>query len=141
MALSRGRAWSIAVVATLAMSVSYVDRQVVAAIATSVRAALGFDATHFGWLASAFSAAYMVAAPAAGVVLDRTGARRGLAVAIVAWSVVSAAHAFVPTFAVLFAMRLALGVAEAPSFPGAAQAVRRALPPRDRSAAFGVIFT
>jgi predicted MFS family arabinose efflux permease len=139
--LSRGHAWLVAVVATLAMSVSYVDRQVVSAIATSVRAGLHFDATHFGWLAGAFSASYMVAAPAAGALLDRVGARRGLAAAIVAWSLVSAAHALAPTFAVLFVMRMALGAAEAPSFPGAAQAVRRALPPRDRSAAFGVLFT
>jgi len=34
-----------------------------------------------------------------------------------------------------------LGAAEAPSFPAAAQSVRRALPPGDRSAAFGLLFT
>ena len=61
--LTRGRAWLVAVVATLAMSVSYVDRQVVSAIATSVRRALDVDAEHFGYLAAAFSLAYLVAAP------------------------------------------------------------------------------
>jgi ACS family hexuronate transporter-like MFS transporter len=141
MALPRARAWLVAIVATAAMSVSYIDRQVVAVIATSVRAALGFDAERFGWLAGAFSAAYLVAAPVAGAVLDRVGARRGLVVAILAWSAVSAAHALAPSLAALLALRVALGVAEAPSFPGAAQSVRRALPPRDRSAAFGLIFT
>jgi ACS family hexuronate transporter-like MFS transporter len=141
MPLSRRHAWLVAIVATLAMSVSYVDRQVVSAIGTSVRTALHFDATHYGWLAGAFSASYMVAAPAAGALLDRVGARRGLTAAIVVWSLVSAAHALAPTFAALLVMRIALGAAEAPSFPGAAQAVRRALPARDRSAAFGVLFT
>ncbi|HEY1697210.1 MAG TPA: MFS transporter [Polyangiaceae bacterium] len=141
MALPRGRAWLVAVVATLAMSVSYVDRQVVAAIATSVRAALGIDAEHFGWLAGAFSLSYLVAAPIAGAVVDRIGARLGLVAAIVAWSAVSAAHAFAPTFAALFALRVVLGAAEAPSFPAAAQSVRRALPAGDRSAAFGLLFT
>ena len=141
MALSRGRAWMVAVVATLAMSVSYVDRQVIAAIATSVRGALGIDAEHFGWLASAFSLSYLVAAPVAGAVVDRFGARRGLAAAIVTWSVVSAAHALVPSFLALFVLRILLGGAEAPSFPAAAQVLRRALPARDRSAAFGLLFT
>ena len=139
--LSRGRAWLVAVVATLAMSVSYVDRQVVSAIATSVRRALGIDAEHFGYLAGAFSLSYLVVAPLAGAVVDRVGARRGLVVAILTWSAVSAAHALVPSFAVLVLLRIVLGAAEAPSFPAAAQSVRRALPPGDRSAAFGLLFT
>jgi ACS family hexuronate transporter-like MFS transporter len=141
MPLSRGRAWLVAAVATLAMTVSYVDRQVVAAIGASVRKALSIDAQHFGWLAAAFSLSYLVAAPLAGVVVDRVGARRGLIGGIVVWSVVSAAHALAPTFAALFVLRILLGAAEAPSFPAAAQSVRRALPVRDRSAAFGLIFT
>ncbi|MGH7293973.1 MAG: MFS transporter, partial [Polyangiaceae bacterium] len=141
MALSRRRAWLVAVVATLAMSVSYVDRQVIAAIASSVRAALGLDAEHFGWLAGAFSLSYLVVAPVAGAVVDRVGARRGLVFAIVTWSAVSAAHALVPSFVALFALRILLGGAEAPSFPAAAQSVRRALPAKDRSAAFGLLFT
>ena len=141
MTLSRGHAWLVAVVATLAMSVSYVDRQVVAAIATSVRTALGIDAEHFGWLAGAFSLAYLVAAPLAGALVDRIGARRGLVAAIVTWSAISAAHAFAPTFVALFTLRVLLGAAEAPSFPAAAQSVRRALPAGDRSAAFGLLFT
>jgi ACS family hexuronate transporter-like MFS transporter len=140
-ALSRRRAWALAVVATLAMSVSYVDRQVGAAIAKSVRDALDISAEQFGWLAGAFSCAYLVAAPVAGWAVDRHGARRGLAVAVLVWSAVSAAHALAPSFAALFALRILLGIAEAPSFPSAAQTVRRALPSRDRSTAFGLLFT
>jgi ACS family hexuronate transporter-like MFS transporter len=141
MPLTRGRAWLVAVCATLAMSVSYVDRQVIAAIGASVRRALDMSATQFGYLAAAFSLSYLVAAPLAGIVVDRVGARRGLVAAIVTWSVVSAAHALVPTFAALFALRILLGAAEAPSFPAAAQSVQRALPAEDRSAAFGLLFT
>ncbi|HEY8042618.1 MAG TPA: MFS transporter, partial [Polyangiaceae bacterium] len=141
MTLSRGRAWLVAVVATLAMSVSYVDRQVVSAIGASVRRALDVDAEHFGWLAGAFSASYLVVAPLAGLAIDRIGARRGLVVAIAAWSLVSASNALAPSFAVLLVLRVLLGAAEAPSFPAAAQSVQRALPPGDRSAAFGLLFT
>jgi len=141
MTLSRGHAWLVAGVATLAMSVSYVDRQVMANIATSVRKALDIDAEHFGWLAGAFSLAYLLVAPLAGTLVDRMGARRGLMAAMAAWSLVSAAHALVPSFAALLALRILLGVTEAPSFPAAAQSVRRALPAGDRSAAFGLLFT
>jgi ACS family hexuronate transporter-like MFS transporter len=123
------------------MSVSYIDRQTLAAIAPAVRSALTIDHTQFGWLLSAFSMAYLVGAPAAGVVVDRLGARRGFAVAVVVWSVVAGAHALVTSFAMLFALRVLLGAAEAPSFPAAAQAIRRSLPPSRRSAAYGLLFT
>jgi predicted MFS family arabinose efflux permease len=82
-----------------------------------------------------------VLAPLAGAAVDRIGARRGLVAAIVVWSAVSAVHALVPSFAVLFALRIALGAAESPSFPAAAQSVKRALPQGDRSTALGLIFT
>jgi MFS transporter, ACS family, aldohexuronate transporter len=54
---------------------------------------------------------------------------------------VSAPHALVPSAEVLFALRVALGVAESPSFPGAAQTVRRALPASHRAMGYGLIFT
>jgi predicted MFS family arabinose efflux permease len=141
MPLSRPRAWLLAVVATLAMSVSYADRQVVAAVGASVRAGLHISAASFGLLASAFSLSYLVVTPLAGAVADRLGARRTLSAAILAWSAVSMLHALVPSFAALLVLRVLLGLTEAPSFPSAAQTVRRALPRDDRSAAFGLLFT
>src|SRR4051794_5081374 len=123
------------------MSVSYIDRQTLAAIAPSVRSALDLSHTEYGWLISAFSLAYLVGAPTAGVIVDRFGARRGFAVAVVVWSIVAGAHALVTSFAMLFALRILLGAAEAPSFPAAAQAIRRSLPKTYRSAAYGLLFT
>ncbi|APR86189.1 D-galactonate transporter [Minicystis rosea] len=139
--LSRPAAWALALTATLTMSVSYIDRQTLAAIAPSVQKALAIPDSAYGDLVSAFSIAYLVGAPAAGYLIDRIGARRGLLSAVLLWSVVAALHALVPSFAVLFALRIALGLAEAPSFPGAAQTVHRALSPADRARGFGVLFT
>ena len=140
-ALSPARGWALALVATATMAVSYVDRQAVAALAPTITADLGIGDAAFGWLGSAFSCAYFVFAPLAGRFIDRVGARRGLVVSVLVWSTVAAAHALVPGFATLFALRVLLGCAEAPSFPGAAQAVSRALPPASRNAGFGVLFT
>lgn len=123
------------------MSVSYVDRQVLAVIAPSVRKALDIDHAHFGWLVSAFSMAYLVAAPLSGILVDRYGARRSFACAVLAWSCVAAGHALAPSFAVLFLLRVLLGASEAPAFPSAALAIRRALPDARRSLAFGLLFT
>lgn len=133
--------WGVVAIATLGMSVSYVDRQTLAAIAPSVTKALSIDNTHYGWLISAFSIAYLVGAPVAGTIVDRLGARRGFAIAVLAWSVVAGAHALATTFAALFALRLLLGATEAPSFPAAAQAIRRAMPGARRPLAVGLLFT
>lgn len=134
-------AWILVLVATSTMTVSYVDRQAVAALAPTITKDLGISDSQFGWLGSAFSLSYLVFAPLAGRWIDRVGARVGLQVSVLVWSLVAAAHALVPGLTVLFLLRVLLGAAEAPSFPGAAQTVTRALPPEQRSAGYGVLFT
>src|SRR5262245_36430369 len=131
--LSRRRAWAVALVATFTMAVSYVDRQTLAVLAPAVCKALDINDTEYGWLASAFSIAYLVGAPRAGRLIDRTGSPRGLLWGVLIWSVVAALHALAPGFAVLFMLRILLGLAEAPSFPGAAQTIHRVLPAEERA--------
>lgn len=123
------------------MTVSYIDRSTLAVLAPSVTKALDISDTAYGWLTSAFSVAYLIATPLAGWWIDRAGARRGLVASVLVWSTVAALHAVAPGFGLLLALRIALGVAEGPSFPGAAQTVHRVIPPRERARGFGVLFT
>jgi ACS family hexuronate transporter-like MFS transporter len=139
--LTRRRAWLVAIAATLTMTVSYVDRQALSVLSVSVMEALHMTKQQYGWLGTAFSLAYLFGTPLAGWWIDLVGARRGLLVSVLAWSAVAALHAVVPSFGVLFILRLALGIAEGPSFPGSAQTVQRILPPNDRERGFGVLFT
>lgn len=139
--LGTRRAWAVVLVATATMAISYLDRQVLAVLAPSITRELEIGEEAYGWLASAFSIAYLVSAPLAGRFVERAGVRRGLVGAVLVWTAVSALHAVVPGYPILFAMRLALGVAESPSFPGSAAAIARALPPEKRSAGMGVLFT
>ena len=139
--LDRRRTWTVVIVATLTMAVSYVDRTTLGVLATDVMDALHMTKAQYGWVTSAFSWAYLVATPLSGWWLDRTGARRGLTRSVLFWSSIAALHALVPGFAALFCFRILLGVAEGPGFPGAAQSVRRMLPPAERARGFGVLFT
>lgn len=123
------------------MTVSYFDRSTLAVLAPTVREQLDISGTAYGWLTSAFSIAYLVATPLTGWWIDRVGARRGLVISVLAWTTVAALHALVPGFWVLFALRIALGITEGPSFPGAAQTIQRILPAAERSRGFGVLFT
>jgi MFS transporter, ACS family, hexuronate transporter len=138
--LSRPVAWAVVIVAMLTMTVSYVDRTTLAVLAPTVTKALDISETSYGWLTSAFSIAYLLATPVSGWWIDRMGARRGLVYSVVVWSSVAAMHAVVPGFGMLFGLRIALGIAEGPGFPGGAQTVYRMLPPGDRSRGFGVLF-
>jgi ACS family hexuronate transporter-like MFS transporter len=138
--LERRIAWLVAITAMLTMTVSYVDRSTLAVLAPTVTKALDISDTGYGWLTASFSIAYLVSTPVAGWWLDRTGARRGLVRSVLAWSAVAALHAVVPGFGVLFALRIALGTAEGPGFPGAAQTVHRVLPQADQSRGFGMLF-
>jgi ACS family hexuronate transporter-like MFS transporter len=123
------------------MAVSYIDRQTLAALAPTVSKAFDISETQYGFLVAAFSFAYLAGAPVAGWIIDRIGARRGLFGSVLVWSLVAAAHALVPGFFALFFLRIALGFAESPTFPGAAQTVQRVLPPQDRARGFGIMFT
>lgn len=140
-ALSRTQGWALTIAATLTMTISYVDRQTLAVLAPTVTRALHISESGYGLVAAAFSLAYLVGAPLAGPWIDRVGARRGLVWAVLAWTAVSALHTLVPGFGVLVGLRVALGLAESPSFPGASQAVHRALSPADRPRGLGVLFT
>jgi ACS family hexuronate transporter-like MFS transporter len=139
--LSRRAAWAITIAATATMMISYVDRATLAVLAPSVTLDLDISDEQFGWLLSAFSMAYLIGTPLAGWWIDRVGARRGLVVSLALWSTVAALQSIVPGLWTLFALRLALGIAEGPGFPGAAQAVNRVLPPESSSRGYGVLFT
>ncbi len=142
--LTKPQAWTLAICATLTMAVSYADRQALAVLSPTVTRELQISETAYGWLLSAFSLAYLVGAPLAGRWLDRVGARRGLPIAVLLWSTIAAAHVFLPGpgagLWALLALRVMLGMAESPSFPGASQTVHRALPPQDRPRGFGVLY-
>lgn len=140
-ALSSRRAWAVTFVATATMAISYLDRQVLAVLAPTVQAELDLTDSEYGWGHSAFSLAYLVAAPFAGRLLERMGIRNGMLVAVLCWSAIAAAHAGLTGFGPLLLLRALLGVGESPSFPGSAAAITRAQPPHARPRAIGVLYT
>ncbi|MDF2697304.1 MAG: D-galactonate transporter [Labilithrix sp.] len=122
------------------MAVSYLDRQVLGVLAPSLTRELHLDEAGYGLVAGAFSGAYLVGAPLAARMHHRIGTRAGLALAVVAWSCVAAAHAAAAGLASLVALRVLLGLAESPSFPGATSVLRNVVPREESARAFGFLF-
>jgi len=127
--------------AVLVVALSFLERQTLAALAPTVSRDLGLSNTGYGLASSAFPLAHVLALPLAGVFLDRVGVRRGLVLAVALWSLVAAAHGLAAGLGSLIALRILLGISEAPSSPGAAQIVRGVLAPADVPRGMGLVFT
>ena len=123
------------------MSVSYLDRQMFAVLSPTITRELGLSDAQYGWLNSAFAFAYLVGALVSGRVIDRVGSRRGLLGALGVWTLVAALHVVSAGFASLLALRIALGLAESPSFLGAAHAVRTGVSEVRRPTAIGLLYS
>ena len=122
------------------MTLSYLDRQALSALAPTITADLKLTNTQYGWLGSAFSVAYLLAGPLAARWCDRLGAKRALLLGVLAWSAAAAAHSLAVGFVSFLVLRLLLGAVEAPSLPAGAQTVQAVIAPVDRARGMALLF-
>lgn len=118
---------------TLATALNYLDRQLLAALAPVIRADFSLSNAQYGLLLSAFSLAYALSSPLAGLFIDRVGLNRGISLSVAAWSLAGVATGLVTSFAGLLGVRAALGVAESGGIPASGKANALYLPPKERA--------
>ena len=111
-------AWRLVPLLTLGYLFSYLDRNSIGFAALTMNKDLGLTATQFGAAAGWFFLSYTLCEVPANMALYRYGARRWIAMLLIAWGIVSAATAIVWNAESLYGMRFLLGVAEAGFFPG-----------------------
>jgi MFS transporter, ACS family, hexuronate transporter len=138
--VSRTRAWGLTGFTTLALAVTLIDRQALSALAETVTASLGISDVGYGWLSSGFAAAYLIGSLPFAQLIQRIGPRFGLVLTLSLSSAVVGLHAWVPGFAVLLLLRIALGLSVAPSLACATQTVHRVMPFKDRARAIGILY-
>ncbi|RQS63007.1 MFS transporter [Burkholderia sp. Bp8963] len=126
-------------------TLNYADRATLSITGTPIRKAFGIDPVTMGYIFSAFSWAYVLAQLPSGWLLDRFGARRVYAGSIFLWSAFTLLQSTIglggsAAFAVvaLFAMRFAVGIAEAPAFPANAKVVASWFPTAERGTASAI---
>jgi sugar phosphate permease len=103
----------------------YIDRVCFSTLAPGIRTDLGIDKDEMSWVLGAFFFTYALFQIPIGSLADRYGPRGVLAVAIVAWSLCTAATSVAAGAGALLAVRLCLGVCESGAYPAAAGLVRR----------------
>jgi len=130
--------WTICALLFVATTINYVDRQVLGILAPTLQRELHWTEADYGDIVSWFSFAYAFGFLVAGRVIDWIGVRRGLAIAVVAWSAAAIAHAFARTAAGFSVARSMLGVSESAIFPGSIKTVAEWFPQRERALATGI---
>jgi ACS family hexuronate transporter-like MFS transporter len=125
--------WIVTSVLVLSTALSFLDRQVLAALAPVLKEQFHLSNEGYGYIVSAFSLTYAVFAPGAGLLIDRVGLGRGIAAVVGLWSAAAAATGLVGGLAGLLACRAALGAAESGGIAGTAKGFAVYLEPGERA--------
>ena len=125
--------WAAVGVFALANALNFLDRQILAALAPQIMTEFGMTASGYGDVILAFSLTYAIAAPLAGLMIDKVGLRLGSAIAVAFWSVAAMATGLVSSLKGLIICRAALGIGEAGGIPATGKASAVYLVPRERA--------
>jgi len=98
--------------------VAYLDRVNVGFAALTMNKDLGLSSSAFGFGAGIFFLAYFLFEVPSNLFLERVGARKWIARIMFTWGLISGGMAFATGEVSFFALRVALGIAEAGFFPG-----------------------
>lgn len=132
--------WVICALLFFATTINYVDRQVLGILATdeSFKHTIGWNDAQYGFIQTAFQAAYAVGLLLVGSLMDRFGTRKGFSFAVGFWSIAAMAHALARSIFGFGVARFALGLGEAGNFPAAIKTVAEWFPKKERALATGI---
>jgi ACS family D-galactonate transporter-like MFS transporter len=117
--------------------INYLDRSNLSVAAPSLSRDLALDPFQRGLLLSAFGWAYATFQIPGGWLVDRVRPRLLFATICGLWSLATLLQGFAGTFILLFALRLMVGVFEAPAYPICNRLVTTWFPERERAGAIG----
>ncbi|HPT27460.1 MAG TPA: MFS transporter [Bryobacteraceae bacterium] len=134
------RTWRLVALLTFTATASYLARVNVSVAGVAMMREFGLSQEAMGRVFSAFLLGYALCQIPGGMLADRFGAVRVLAIAAFGWAACTASMAAAGGgIALLLIARFALGVTEAPTFPSAARAISHWVPEHQRAWANGLV--
>ncbi|MCS0580776.1 MFS transporter [Massilia pinisoli] len=136
--------WLILAMLFAITTINYADRATISIAGPDIKKELGLSGVQMGFVFSAFAWSYVVAQLPGGWLLDRFGSKITYFFSILLWStftLFTGAAGFVAGGAavgLLFVLRLLVGAAEAPSFPGNSRIASAWFPTHERGLAAAV---
>lgn len=136
--------WGILAILFLVTTINYADRATISIAGPEIKKLLGLSPVEMGFVFSAFAWSYVLAQLPGGWLLDRFGSKVTYFFSIFLWSVFTMLMGTVgflsggAAVATLFALRLLIGAAEAPSFPGNSRITSAWFPTHERGTAAAI---
>ena len=136
--------WGILAVLFIITTLNYADRATISIAGPEIKKALSLSPVEMGYIFSAFAWSYVFAQLPGGWLLDRFGSKITYFFSIFLWSVFTLFQGGIgflvggTAVAALFALRLLVGAAEAPSFPGNSRITSAWFPKDERGLASAI---
>lgn len=130
--------WTICGLLFFATTINYIDRQVLGILAPVLQKDIGWNDVEYGYIVTAFQAAYALGLVFVGRLIDRFGTKKGFSFAIVLWSVAAMCHALVRSAVGFGVARFGLGLGESGNFPASIKGVAQWFPKKERALAAGI---
>ena len=127
--------WTICSLLFFAMTVNYLDRQVISLLKPILSKKFNWDESDYANIVIAFQLGYAVGMLGAGRLIDKIGTKLGYALSLTFLSVVAILQAFAGGTLSLGMLRFFLGVTEAGSFPAAVKTTAEWFPKKERALA------
>ena len=134
----RAYRWTICGLLFFATTINYIDRQVLGILAPVLQKDIGWNEIDYGYIVTAFSAAYALGLLFVGRFIDKVGTKIGYSISIFVWSIAAMGHALVKTVFGFGLARFALGIGESGNFPAAIKATAEWFPKKERAFATGL---
>lgn len=126
------RAVIVAILLGASAFLNYLDRGNLSIAAPLLKDELDISPAKLGVLLSAFFWTYSCAQPLAGWMVDRLNVKWVLITGFVVWSAATLLTGMAHSFAMLFALRLLLGLGESIAFPSYSRIIARIFPEQNR---------
>ena len=136
--------WAVLAILFIVTTINYADRATISIAGPEIKKAFGLSAVEMGYIFSAFAWSYVLAQLPGGWLLDRFGSKITYFFSILLWSLFTLFQGAIgfltggAAVAVLFLLRLLVGAAEAPSFPGNSRITSAWFPTHERGLAAAI---
>lgn len=130
--------WRIVVLLFFATTINYIDRQILGMLKPFIGSDLEITEASYGYIVSAFQAAYAIGLLFVGVIIDKFGTKISYAVAVIIWSLAGCFHAAARSAFGFGVMRFFLGIGESANFPAAIKSTAEWFPKKERALATGL---
>lgn len=136
--------WTILAMLFVVTTINYADRATISIAGPELKKVLGLSSVEMGFVFSSFAWSYVLAQLPGGWLLDRFGSRITYFFSIFLWSLFTMLMGAVGFFtgaaalALLIGLRMLIGAAEAPSFPGNSRITSSWFPTAERGMAAAI---